>query len=50
MHELRERGELTKLDVDRIVADIWRKPIIAEKVKDLKGVASKTRKRRGAKH
>jgi hypothetical protein len=25
---------------------IWKKPIVAEKVKDVKGVASKTRKRR----
>jgi hypothetical protein len=48
MRELRERGwELTKHDLDRIEADIWKKPIVAEKVKDLKGVASKTRKRRG---
>jgi hypothetical protein len=39
--------ELTKLDIDRIKADIWKKPIVAEKVKDVKVVASKTRKRRG---
>jgi len=40
------RWELSKHDLDRIVADIWKKPIVAEKVKDLKGVASKTQKRR----
>jgi hypothetical protein len=37
---------LTKQDLDRIAADIWKKSIMAEKVKDLKGVASKTQKRR----
>jgi hypothetical protein len=37
---------LTKHDLDRIAADIWKKSIMAEKVKDLKGVASKTQKRR----
>jgi hypothetical protein len=37
--------ELTTHDLDRIAADIWKKPIVAEKVKDLKGVASKTQKR-----
>jgi hypothetical protein len=43
---MREHGwELTKHDLDRITADIWKKPMVAEKVKDLKGVASKTRKR-----
>jgi hypothetical protein len=37
---------LSKHDLDRIVADIWKNPIVAEKVKDLKGVASKTQKPR----
>jgi hypothetical protein len=41
------RWKLTKLDLDRIEADIWKKPMVAEKVKDVKGVASKTQKRRG---
>jgi hypothetical protein len=42
---MREHGwELTKHELDRIVADIWKRPIVAEKVKDLKGGASKTRK------
>jgi hypothetical protein len=42
---MREHGwELTKHGLDRIAADVWKKPMVAEKVKDLKGVASKTRK------
>jgi hypothetical protein len=40
------RWELTTYDLDRIAVDISKRPIVAEKVKDLKGVASKVRKRR----
>jgi hypothetical protein len=39
---MREHGwELTKHDLDRIVADIWKKPIVAEKVKDVKVLSLK---------
>jgi hypothetical protein len=41
------RWQSSKHDLDRIAADIWKKPMVAEKVKDVKGVASKTRKPRG---
>jgi hypothetical protein len=41
------RWELTTHDLDRIAADIWKKPMVAEKVRDVKAVASKTPKHRG---
>jgi hypothetical protein len=40
------RWELSKHDLDRIAVDFGKKPMVAEKAKDIKGVASKTRKRR----
>jgi hypothetical protein len=43
------RGELTKHDLDRIAADIWKKPMVAEKVKDVKGVAGRGKLKRAPK-
>jgi hypothetical protein len=47
LREQREqRWELTDFDLDRIAADLSKRPIVAEKVKDLKAIASKAQKRR----
>jgi hypothetical protein len=50
LREQRERHwQLTDFDLERIAADISKKPIVAEKVKDLKAVASKAQKPSGGK-
>jgi hypothetical protein len=43
------RWELTKHDLDRIAADIWKKPMVAEKVKDVKAVAGRGKLKRAPK-